>query len=60
MHITLVSLFPEMARAVTDFGVTRRAVENGLLTLDTVNPGTSPRTGTAPWTTAPLAAAPAW
>ncbi|MBM1142941.1 tRNA (guanosine(37)-N1)-methyltransferase TrmD [Alcanivorax sp. MM125-6] len=38
MHITLVSLFPEMARAVTDFGVTRRAVENGLLTLDTVNP----------------------
>ncbi|MBM7332808.1 MAG: tRNA (guanosine(37)-N1)-methyltransferase TrmD [Alcanivorax sp.] len=38
MRITLVSLFPEMARAVTDFGVTRRAVENGLLTLDTVNP----------------------
>ena len=39
MHITLVSLFPEMARAVTDFGVTRRAVENGLLTLDEYDAG---------------------
>ncbi|MDX1802788.1 MAG: tRNA (guanosine(37)-N1)-methyltransferase TrmD [Alcanivorax sp.] len=36
--VTLVTLFPDMARAVTDFGVTRRAVENGLLKLDTVNP----------------------
>lgn len=38
MRITLVTLFPDMARAVTDFGVTRRAVENGLLVLETVNP----------------------
>jgi len=38
MRITLITLFPEMARAVTDFGVTRRAVENGQLTLETVNP----------------------
>ena len=38
MRITLITLFPEMARAVTDFGVTRRAVENGQLVLDTVNP----------------------
>ncbi|HAB07011.1 MAG TPA: tRNA (guanosine(37)-N1)-methyltransferase TrmD [Alcanivorax sp.] len=38
MRITLITLFPDMARAVTDFGVTRRAVENGQLVLDTVNP----------------------
>ena len=38
MRITLITLFPEMARAVTDFGVTRRAVESGQLVLDTVNP----------------------
>ena len=36
--VTLVTLFPEMAKAITDFGVTRRAVENGQLQLDTVNP----------------------
>ncbi|HEX5678492.1 MAG TPA: tRNA (guanosine(37)-N1)-methyltransferase TrmD [Alcanivorax sp.] len=38
MRITLITLFPDMARAVTDFGVSRRAVENGQLVLDTVNP----------------------
>lgn len=38
MRITLVTLFPDMARAITDFGVTRRAVESGLLVLETVNP----------------------
>ncbi len=36
--VTLVTLFPEMAKAITDFGVTRRAVENGQLQLETVNP----------------------
>ena len=36
--VTLVTLFPEMAKAVTDFGVTRRAVENGQLKVETVNP----------------------
>ena len=38
MRMTLVTLFPDMARAITDFGVTRRAVENGQLVLETVNP----------------------
>lgn len=38
MRITLVTLFPDIAAAVTDFGVTRRAVENGRLVLQTVNP----------------------
>ena len=36
--VTLVTLFPEMAQAITDFGVTRRAVENGQLQVETVNP----------------------
>ena len=36
--VTLITLFPEMAKAITDFGVTRRAVENGQLQLETVNP----------------------
>ncbi len=38
MHIALVTLFPEMFAAVTDFGVTGRAVRQGLVTLDCVNP----------------------
>ena len=58
--VTLVTLFPEMAKAITDFGVTRRAVENGQLQLDTVNPRDSPKIVTVPWTIAPLAAAQAW
>src|SRR5699024_6850401 len=36
--ITLITLFPEMTRAVTEYGVSRRAVENGQLRLETVNP----------------------
>jgi tRNA (guanine37-N1)-methyltransferase len=36
--VTLVTLFPEMAQAITDFGVTRRAVENSQLQVETVNP----------------------
>jgi len=38
MWLGIVSLFPEMFRAVTDFGVTGRAVSNGLLELHTWNP----------------------
>jgi tRNA (guanine37-N1)-methyltransferase len=34
----LVSLFPEMFRAVTEYGITGRAVERGLLELDYFNP----------------------
>lgn len=36
--VTLVTLFPEMAKAITEFGVTRRAVENTQLAVHTVNP----------------------
>ncbi len=38
MWLGIVTLFPEMFRAVTDFGVTGRAVKSGLLELHTWNP----------------------
>ena len=38
MWIGVVSLFPEMFKAVTDYGISRRAIENGLLTLEVWNP----------------------
>lgn len=38
MWIGLVSLFPEMFRALTDSGITSRAVKNGLIELEYWNP----------------------
>ena len=38
MRIGAVTIFPEMFRAITDYGVTSRAVSEGLLQLVTVNP----------------------
>lgn len=38
MHLGVISLFPEMFNAVTEFGVTGRAVKNGLLQLSVWNP----------------------
>lgn len=38
MRIDVVTLFPELVRAVADFGVTGRAVDKGLLTLGLWNP----------------------
>ncbi|MGK2888093.1 MAG: tRNA (guanosine(37)-N1)-methyltransferase TrmD [Candidatus Malihini olakiniferum] len=38
MWIGVVSLFPEMFRAVVDYGVTGRAVKNGLLNVQYWNP----------------------
>ena len=38
MWIGVVSLFPEMFRAVSDYGVTGRAVKDGLLTFESWNP----------------------
>ncbi|PSJ42665.1 tRNA (guanosine(37)-N1)-methyltransferase TrmD [Zobellella endophytica] len=38
MWIGVVSLFPEMFRAVSDYGVTGRAVNDGLLTFECWNP----------------------
>ncbi|MCB1662821.1 MAG: tRNA (guanosine(37)-N1)-methyltransferase TrmD, partial [Pseudomonadales bacterium] len=38
MKIGVVSLFPEMFKAVTDYGITSRAVKQGLLELNCWNP----------------------
>ena len=38
MHISIVTLFPEMLTAITDYGITGRAVKNGLVTVQTTNP----------------------
>src|SRR5699024_987914 len=38
MWIGVISLFPEMFRAITDYGVTGRAVNNGLLNIAYWNP----------------------
>ncbi|WP_372747235.1 tRNA (guanosine(37)-N1)-methyltransferase TrmD [Litorivivens sp.] len=38
MKIGFITLFPEMLSAVTDYGVTGRAIKNGLLTIDSWNP----------------------
>lgn len=38
MWIGIISLFPEMFRAISDYGVTGRAVKNGLLNISYWNP----------------------
>lgn len=38
MKFAAVTLFPEMFDAITRFGISRRAFENGIVTLHTVNP----------------------
>ena len=38
MQFAVITLFPGMLKAVTEFGITRRAVEQGLVTVDCWNP----------------------
>lgn len=38
MWIGVISLFPDMFRAITEYGVTGRAVKNGLLSVECWNP----------------------
>lgn len=38
MHIDVITLFPDMFKALTDFGVTGRAFKEGSITLNTINP----------------------
>ncbi len=38
MHLGVLSLFPDMFAALTEYGVSGRAVEQGLLVLSVVNP----------------------
>lgn len=38
MRICVITLFPEMFKALTDFGVTGRAVKNKLVSIECINP----------------------
>jgi len=38
MKIEVVTLFPQMFSALSDYGVTSRAIQNGLVQLGTINP----------------------
>ncbi|MFV3304027.1 tRNA (guanosine(37)-N1)-methyltransferase TrmD [Pseudomonas sp. NY15181] len=38
MWIGVISIFPEMFRAISDYGITSRAVKQGLIQLDCFNP----------------------
>jgi tRNA (guanine37-N1)-methyltransferase len=38
MWVGVVTIFPEMFQAVSQYGITRKAIEAGLLTLDCFNP----------------------
>lgn len=38
MRFDLITIFPEMVRAITDFGVTGRAIDRGIATLQSWNP----------------------
>lgn len=38
MHFAVITIFPEMFRAITDFGITRKACVNNLLKVDLFNP----------------------
>jgi len=38
LHVAVVTLFPEMLGMITEYGITGRAVQSGLLRLSTYNP----------------------
>ena len=38
MWVGIISLFPEMFRAISEYGITRRAIEQDILKLDYWNP----------------------
>jgi tRNA (guanine37-N1)-methyltransferase len=38
MLFTVITIFPEMLSAITDYGITGKAVKNGLLRIETRNP----------------------
>ncbi|MCK9237593.1 MAG: tRNA (guanosine(37)-N1)-methyltransferase TrmD [Thiopseudomonas sp.] len=40
LSVAVISLFPEMFAAITEHGITRRAVEQGLVSIDCWNPRT--------------------
>ena len=38
MQVSIVTLFPEMFKALSESGISSRAIDKGLLSLSTVNP----------------------
>ena len=38
MQVSIITLFPEMFKALSESGISSRAIENGLLSLTTINP----------------------
>ena len=38
MKVSVISLFPEMFQAITQYGVTGRAIKSGLVEVDFFNP----------------------
>ncbi len=38
MKVSVISLFPEMFQAITQYGVTGRAIKSGLVSMDFINP----------------------
>jgi len=38
MKVVVITLFPEMFRAITDSGITRRAIDQGLMNIQFINP----------------------
>ena len=59
MWIGIVSLFPEMFAAVTAYGITGRAANGGLISVETWNPREFARDRTGRLMTNPTAVAPA-
>ena len=51
-----ISIFPEMISALSDWGVTGRALREGRYSVDTIDP----LTGTGQWMTDRMVVAPAW
>jgi len=59
MQIEVVTLFPDMFQAITEYGISSRALKNNLLQLGFQNPRDY-AIGIAQWMTGLTAAAPGW
>jgi hypothetical protein len=60
MRFEIVTIFPGFFAGIFEHGILRRALAEGLVEVGCTICAPLLTTGTAPWTTAPLAAAKAW
>lgn len=60
LRVEVITLFPEMFSAISEYGITSRAVKQGLLQLTCHNPRTTPQIATTPWMIGRLAVVRAW